>query len=61
MFSQEIAPKTTRATMRQGGTLIFTRKREIAEENVRLQDFQIKKIIGKGAFGKVFLVQHRKT
>jgi hypothetical protein len=42
--------------MRQGGTLIFTRKRDITEDTVRLQDFDIKKMIGKGAFGKVFLV-----
>ncbi len=49
-------PRTTRATMRQGGTLIFTRKRDIAEESARLQDFQIKKMLGRGAFGKVFLV-----
>jgi serine/threonine protein kinase len=26
---------------------------------VELKDFEIKKIIGKGAFGKVFLVQHK--
>jgi hypothetical protein len=54
-------PKNTRETMRQGGTLIFTRKREIVEKEVLLQDFIIKKIIGKGAFGKVFLVQHNTT
>lgn len=47
--------------MRQGGTLIFTRKRDIVEKEVELQDFEIKKIIGKGAFGKVFLVQHKLT
>ena len=47
--------------MRHGGTLIFTRKRDLTEETVRLQDFEIKKMIGKGAFGKVFLVQHRVT
>jgi p70 ribosomal S6 kinase len=28
---------------------------------VRLQDFIIKKMIGKGAFGKVYLVQNKNT
>ena len=27
------------------------------EENVTLEDFKIKKVIGQGAFGKVFLVE----
>jgi serine/threonine protein kinase len=40
--------------MKQGGDLVFTRK----QDEARLQDFQIKKMVGKGTFGKVFLVQN---
>ena len=29
--------------------------------NPSLNDFEIKKMIGKGTFGKVFLVEHRDT
>lgn len=46
--------------MRQGGTLLFTRKHE-EKGGVKLQDFIIMKLIGKGAFGKVYLTQHRTT
>lgn len=49
---------STRQTMRQGGTLLFTRKHE-EKQTARLQDFIITKLIGKGAFGKVYLVRHR--
>ena len=38
--------------MRAGGKLIFTKK----QEQVKLQDFVIKRMVGKGTFGKVFLV-----
>lgn len=40
--------------MREGGDLIFTKKKDIA----KLQDFLIRKMVGKGTFGKVFLVQN---
>jgi hypothetical protein len=42
--------------MRQGGTLIFTRKHSEDKVKTRLQDFTILKLVGKGAFGKVYLV-----
>ena len=46
--------------MRQGGNLIFTRQQE--DKNVvKLQDFVIMKMVGKGTFGKVFLVQNMHT
>ena len=44
--------------MRQGGTLLFTRKHD-EQQTARLQDFLITKLVGKGAFGKVYLVRHR--
>jgi|TARA_B110000305_G_C19303900_1_gene570520 serine/threonine protein kinase len=31
------------------------------EDEVKLEDFKIKKVIDKGSFGKVFLVVHLKT
>ena len=40
--------------MRQGGKLIFTKQKDQAQ----LQDFMIMKMVGKGTFGKVFLVQN---
>lgn len=52
---------STRQTMRQGGTLLFTRKHDDAGSAARLQDFMIMKMIGKGAFGKVYLVKQRVT
>lgn len=43
--------------MRAGGNLIFTKKKD----TVKLQDFVIKKMVGKGTFGKVYLVQNIHT
>ena len=43
--------------MREGGDLIFTKEKDIA----KLQDFVIRKMVGKGTFGKVFLVQNAHT
>jgi hypothetical protein len=40
--------------MKQGGALIFQRKKE--GYTVKLQDFIIMKMVGKGTFGKVYLV-----
>ena len=40
--------------------MLFTRKHE-EKGGVKLQDFIIMKLIGKGAFGKVYLTQHRTT
>jgi hypothetical protein len=41
--------------MRQGGALIFNREKANAYVPM-LQDFIIMKMVGKGTFGKVFLV-----
>lgn len=54
-----IKEPTARASMKQGGALIFQRKKE--GYSVKLQDFVIMKMIGKGTFGKVYLVQNMHT
>jgi serine/threonine protein kinase len=46
--------------MRQGGNLVFTREKQGAYVPM-LQDFIIMKMVGKGTFGKVFLVQNIHT
>lgn len=43
--------------MKAGGALIFTK----AKDQVKLQDFIIRRMIGKGTFGKVFLVENMYT
>jgi serine/threonine protein kinase len=43
--------------MKAGGKLIFTKQKDQAQ----LQDFLILKMVGKGTFGKVFLVQNAFT
>jgi len=43
--------------MKAGGKLVFTKK----QDQVKLQDFVIKRMVGKGTFGKVFLVQNMHT
>lgn len=49
-----------RASMRQGGAMIFTRN-QADKLVIKLEDFVIMKMVGKGTFGKVFLVQHMIT
>ena len=41
--------------MRQAGNMIFARNKE-EKNTVKLTDFIIMKMVGKGTFGKVFLV-----
>ena len=54
---EQYAQQEERATISKGGgDMIFNRKKD----NVKLQDFVIKKMIGKGTFGKVFLVENTK-
>lgn len=43
--------------MNDQGNLIFTRKKD----QVKLNDFVIRKMIGKGTFGKVYLVSYQDT
>jgi len=43
--------------VKEEGNLIFTRQKN----QVKLSDFLIRKMIGKGTFGKVFLVQYKDT
>ncbi len=40
--------------MRQGGNIIFARDK--LDKDVKLEHFIIMKMVGKGTFGKVFLV-----
>jgi len=46
--------------MKTGGRIIFARN-QAEKHTVRLQDFVIMKMVGKGTFGKVYLVQHLQT
>lgn len=41
--------------------MIMTSKQNKTGENVTLDDFIIKKVIDKGSFGKVFLVENSKN
>jgi len=41
--------------MRAGGQSIYKKQ---SNRDANLNDFEIKKLIGQGTFGKVFLVQH---
>lgn len=43
--------------MAGGAAAVFSRD----DTPASLQDFEIKKMIGKGTFGKVYLVEHRVT
>jgi serine/threonine protein kinase len=43
--------------MRTGGNLVFAKTKDQA----KLQDFIIRRMIGKGTFGKVFLVENMYT
>ena len=51
-FNQE------RASMKMESQSIFKKKRNV---EAQLSDFEIKKRIGEGTFGKVFLVEHKQT
>ena len=51
---------STRSTMKHGGTMVFSRV-HADKSGTKLQDFIIMKLIGKGAFGKVYLVQNRQS
>lgn len=48
----------TKESMANGGTSVFARDGKPA---ANLQDFEIVKMIGKGTFGKVFLVKQKGT
>jgi serine/threonine protein kinase len=48
---------TARQSMRAGGSIIFARN-QADKGIVKLEDFIIMKMVGKGTFGKVYLVQH---
>ena len=58
--ASEVSTEDTevRQSMAGGADAIFARNQAMAAS---LQDFQIRKMIGKGTFGKVFLVEHVTT
>ena len=49
------ADMQVRQSMAGGGMNVFSRDKSQA----KLQDFEFRKLIGKGTFGKVFLVQNK--
>lgn len=56
--SDEITDEVTQS-IAGGGEAVFSRNKGGAP--TKLQDFIIRKMIGKGTFGKVFLVEHNST
>lgn len=51
-YFQEAVPKNALATVRES---------ELYSKKVSINDFDILKVIGRGGFGKVFLVQHKES
>lgn len=54
-FEMDEADRQVRMSMAGGGEMAFSRDKTAA----KLQDFEFRKLIGKGTFGKVFLVQNK--
>lgn len=54
-FAMDEQDRQVRMSMAGGGENIFSRD----QTKARLQDFEFRKLIGKGTFGKVFLVQNK--
>ncbi len=54
---EQLEQQEERRSIKGGGDLIFAR----LKEEVKLADFIIRKMIGKGTFGKVYLVEHNKS
>ena len=56
-FNGDEMDDKVRASMAGGGKNLFSRN----EIDAKLEDFELRKLIGKGTFGKVFLVEHKTT
>lgn len=54
-FMLDEADMQVRQSMAGGGMNVFSRDKSQS----KLQDFEFRKLIGKGTFGKVFLVQNK--
>ena len=52
------AVNSERVSMKDEARPVFKEERN---EDAALSDFEIKKQIGEGGFGKVFLVEHKQT
>ena len=50
-----MAPGVSNQAPEMAATLQFKNKKK---EDAKLEDFQIIRMVGKGTFGKVFMVQH---
>jgi hypothetical protein len=55
---QEKIKRETESMRSSPSTMILSNKNNKKDENIKLEDFVIKKVIDKGSFGKVFLVEN---
>jgi hypothetical protein len=55
---QEKIKRETESMRSSPSTMILSNKNNKKDENIKLEDFIIKKVIDKGSFGKVFLVEN---
>lgn len=59
--SEELNENTRRTNTRKSTNMIFSYKKVNIEMTICLDDFELLKVLGKGAFGEVYLGQHKES